>query len=198
MDYRINFFKTQESGTDVSPYCHSFIEKGTLSAALRHAKERLQGEHFLKAEIWEQGPAGGHGILRHTIKEDEAKYIEMLIPPTMEEARAGLSKPRQYGTMYPATDGEILEALKRNGGFTSEAYERMAHNVVIADGAIVVAVKPEPKDVLTLYVIDGRELPLKDYRYEDLRTKAWASPPVLADIRKAEETLLAKLHGNNK
>lgn len=197
MDYRINFFRKPESGTDNNPYCYSFIGKGTLNEALRHTKERLQNGHFLKADIWEQQDAvGGHDILRHTIKADEAEFIDAFITPTMDDIKASFRKPRQYEVMYPATDNEVREALQRFGGFASTDYQRIAHNVVIADGAIVVVLKPEPEDVQTLYVIDGQELPLQEYKYDSLNTKVWATPAVMADIRKAEETLLAQLRSN--
>lgn len=186
MDYKIIFHKTD------SEACYSFIGKGTLNTALRHAKERLQGEHFLKAEVWEQQGADGKGTLRHTFTADKADFIDLLITPTKEEVIAGFSKPRQYEVMYPATDGELLEAMQRYGGFGSTAYERIGHNVVIADGAIVVALKPQPMNVNTLYVIDGQELPLN----YDLSAKVWATPAVLEDIRIAEERLLAQLHNN--
>lgn len=190
MDYKIIFHKTD------SEACYSFIGKGTLNAALRHAKERMTGERFIRAEVWQEAPAGEKPTLLHTFEEKEIAYIDMLITPTREEVIESFSKPRQYEAMYPATDSELLEAIERYGGFGSTAFERIGHNVVIADEAIAVALKPQPIGVNTLYVIEGRELPLPDDKRRGIAAKVWATPAVLEDIRIAEERLLAQLHNN--
>lgn len=114
----------------------------------------------------------------------------------MEDLIADFGKPRQYKGLYPATDGELREALETYGGFESTAFERIGRNVAIADGAIVVALKLQPAGVNTLYVIDGQELPLQGYRYDQISCKVWATPEVLADVRQAEQTLLAQLRIN--
>lgn len=190
MDYKIIFHKTD------SEACYSFIGKGTLNAALSHTKERMKKEHFLKAEVWEQQGADSKGTLRHTFTADKADFIDLLITPDPEELVTGYTKQRQYEVMYPATDSELLEAIERYGGFGSTQYERIGHNVVIADEAIAVALKPQPIGVNTLYVIDGRELPLPDDKRSGIAAKVWATPAVMEDIRIAEERLLAQLHNN--
>lgn len=192
-DYKIYFFRNPESP---AYDCHSFIGKGTLNEALHHTKERMKAGHFLKADIWAEEESG-RTELRHSFTDKEAEYIDMLITPSAEEVIAGFSKPRQYEVMYPATDGEVLEALQRYGGFNEVAtFERIGHNVVIADEAIAVALKPHPENVSTLYVIDGQELPLQDDKRSGIAAKVWATPAVLEDLRKAEERLLAQLHKN--
>ena len=186
MNYRIHFFMNPEAGAS----CQSFIENGRHNAALRHAKERMQIEHFLKAEIWQE--ADGQAKKLYTLEAKNIEYVDMLLTNDMDEVRAGFRKPRQYEVMYPATDSELLQAMQRYGGFGSMEYDRMGHNVAIADGAILVALKPQPANVNTLYVIDGQQLPLQGYDYDHISGKVWATPAVLADIRKAEATLLAQ------
>lgn len=188
--FRVCFFRNPESNAYA---CYSFIGGGTLNTALRHAKERMTGESFVRAEVWQEAAEGAKPTLLHTFEEKDIAYIDMLITPTREEVIESFSKPRRYETMYPATDSELLEAIERYGGFESVAFERIGHNVAIADGAIVVALKPQPIGVNTLYVIEGRELPLPDDKRSGLNAKVWATPAVLEDIRKAEESLLAQL-----
>lgn len=94
--------------------------------------------------------------------------------------------------LYPADDSELRDALEQFGGFETTDFERVGDNVVIADGAIVVALKFYSTIILTLYVIEGSMLPIPDGMRYGIEEKNWAAKTVMRDIREAERRILMK------
>ena len=94
--------------------------------------------------------------------------------------------------LYPADDSELRDALEQFGGFQNTDFERVGDNVVIADGAIVVALKFYSTIILTLYVIEGSMLPIPDGMRYGIEEKNWAARTVMRDIREAERRILMK------
>lgn len=88
-------------------------------------------------------------------------------------------------TLFPATDEEIAQAIESFGGFPDTSFRRIAPNVVIADGSIVVVLKLRAENVATLYIVD--EDWLNSYGYDHIRGKVWGTEEIIADIRKATE-----------
>jgi hypothetical protein len=89
--------------------------------------------------------------------------------------------------LYPATDEEIRDAMDDYGGFTSLNFIRISGNVVVSADAVIVALKDDPdEEPATLYVINREDFPLTENRWDALKSKIWASPEVLVDIKNAE------------
>lgn len=92
--------------------------------------------------------------------------------------------------LYPATDEEIRDAMDDYGGFTSLNFIRISGNVVVSSDAVIVVLKDDPdEEPATLYVINREEFPLVESRWDALKSKIWASPEVLVDIKNAELTV---------
>lgn len=96
--------------------------------------------------------------------------------------------------MYPVTDSEMKDSIKRFGGFKSTDFTRISDNVaVVTNEAIVIAIKYEPTRVLTLHVINDFELPLSNYVWDYYEAKVWATPEIMENVKLAEKILLERL-----
>lgn len=113
---------------------------------------------------------------------EEAAYQEALL--LAEERHT--TRP-----LFPAYDNEIRRALSDFGGFSSEGFQRVGDNVIIADNTAIVALKVQESGIATLYPIGYRDFASHPELYTHLSAKVWATTDILEDIREAE-TILTK------